>query len=415
MTRFPNVRDRFNSADYKIKLIEPWSSSKTPVVLSYGMGRDSTVILHRWLTDPSTRDFDLDQLVVVTAMTGDEWAEDTGRLVQSHMLPLMAANKVRFIQLARRGKFREDGVAILNDSTEPQQLHLAGCYPLSAEMIAAGTLPESSEGKRKCSIKTKGLPIDTVVAQLLGGTLKNSKMVGCRDYRHVIGFNADEMKRVERDGCYGSAARTPEFPLVVWGWGHEKVREYADQIAGEPWPKSCCTFCPFTRGRDEVLARFRCWPAHGAFVLMMEHLCLAFNPKMPLYANKSCLKVCEKNNLTEVLRLFRERLAREEHALYRVRRCRPGKAWHRSIEQVLKGTRDRCTQALTERATDAGVDVQCEQDDARTLRAYLRNRRGVKVGTEAEDMLVVAPALTPDKTGPGFEKHWRHSLQLLTV
>ena len=29
------------------------------VVMSYGMGVDSTAILLRWLTDPSSRDFDL--------------------------------------------------------------------------------------------------------------------------------------------------------------------------------------------------------------------------------------------------------------------------------------------------------------------------------------------------------------------
>ena len=34
------------------------------VVMSYGMGVDSTAILLRWLADPSSRDFDLQDLVV---------------------------------------------------------------------------------------------------------------------------------------------------------------------------------------------------------------------------------------------------------------------------------------------------------------------------------------------------------------
>ena len=390
-------------------------AGQKPVILSYGMGRDSTVILHRWLTDPSSRDFDLSHLVVITAMTGDEWAEDTGRLVQAHMLPLMAANGVRFVQVARKGHLRDDGVCVLDDSRSPERLHLAGVYPLSAEMIAAGTLPESSENKRKCSIKTKGLPIDTVAAQLLGGSMKGAKMVGCRPDRHVIGFNSDEMKRVERDSCYGSAGRSAEFPLVSWGWGHEKVREYADQITGEPWPKSCCTFCPFTRGRDEVLARFRNWPHHGAFVLMMEAVALAFNPRMPLYANKSALKVVEKAGLSEVLGIFRRRLDDTEHAIYRVRRCRPGKSWHRSIERVESGSRELCRARLRSMAQARGVAVQHEEDDARTLRVYLRERAGVKQGTEAEEMLVVAPGLTPNKARDGFEAHWRRSLAVLAV
>jgi hypothetical protein len=40
------------------------------VVMSYGMGADSTAILMRWLTEPASRDFDLQDLVVITAHTG---------------------------------------------------------------------------------------------------------------------------------------------------------------------------------------------------------------------------------------------------------------------------------------------------------------------------------------------------------
>lgn len=40
------------------------------VVLSFGLGLDSTSLLMRWLADPASRDFDLSELAVVTAMTG---------------------------------------------------------------------------------------------------------------------------------------------------------------------------------------------------------------------------------------------------------------------------------------------------------------------------------------------------------
>lgn len=43
------------------------------VVLSWGLGEDSTAILLRWLEDPTSRDFELNELVVVSAMTGNEW------------------------------------------------------------------------------------------------------------------------------------------------------------------------------------------------------------------------------------------------------------------------------------------------------------------------------------------------------
>ena len=68
--------------------------------LSYGMGADSTALLLRWITEPATRDFDLDELIVLTAMTGSEW-ESTLRDVEDVVLPLLAAHGIRFIQIGR--------------------------------------------------------------------------------------------------------------------------------------------------------------------------------------------------------------------------------------------------------------------------------------------------------------------------
>lgn len=54
------------------------------VVACIGMGVDSIGILTRWIHEPHTRDFDLDNLICLTAMTGDEYAStrrlmDTGK------------------------------------------------------------------------------------------------------------------------------------------------------------------------------------------------------------------------------------------------------------------------------------------------------------------------------------------------
>ena len=65
-----------------------------PAVLSYGMGADSTALLLRWIHEPATRPCDLAGLLVVTAMTGDEWPV-TGRLVTEHILPLLRAHDIR--------------------------------------------------------------------------------------------------------------------------------------------------------------------------------------------------------------------------------------------------------------------------------------------------------------------------------
>lgn len=75
----------------------------TPTVaLSYGLGADSTAILLRWLAEPGTAPCDLDELIIVTAMTGDEWTI-TGRLVETHILSRLAARRIRYAQVARAG------------------------------------------------------------------------------------------------------------------------------------------------------------------------------------------------------------------------------------------------------------------------------------------------------------------------
>lgn len=51
------------------------------VVLSYGMGADSTALLLRWITEPATRPCPLADLLVITAMTSGRspaaWSSNT--------------------------------------------------------------------------------------------------------------------------------------------------------------------------------------------------------------------------------------------------------------------------------------------------------------------------------------------------
>ena len=60
----------------------------------------TTAILLRWLTDPSSRDFDLCDLVVVTAHTGDEF-DETQRDIERVVLPLLRRHRARFLQAGR--------------------------------------------------------------------------------------------------------------------------------------------------------------------------------------------------------------------------------------------------------------------------------------------------------------------------
>ncbi len=89
-------------------------------VFSYGMGVESTAFLLRLLEEPSCRDFDIGELIVISAQTGDEW-EDTGRDVERHILPRLREHNVRYVQVSRGGHFERDGISVLDDSRQPQR------------------------------------------------------------------------------------------------------------------------------------------------------------------------------------------------------------------------------------------------------------------------------------------------------
>jgi hypothetical protein len=110
-------------------------------VLSNGLGVESVATLLRWIRELETRDFDLKDLIVVTAMTGKEWP-DTIDKFQRHMLPLFRKHGLRYVQLGRAGHLEKDGIVVLDDSREPQKLFADGAYTLFQELQLAGTVPQ---------------------------------------------------------------------------------------------------------------------------------------------------------------------------------------------------------------------------------------------------------------------------------
>jgi hypothetical protein len=215
------------------------------VVFNLGMGVDSVAILLRYLTDPASRDFDLADMVVITAMTGDEW-ESTGTDIEQHLLPLLREHRVRFVQVARTQRLvtvAGHGVAVLSDTDYPTRVHLEGAYKLSQEMLEAGTIPQSG-GARLCSVHAKGDALDPIIAQLTGG----------RPYRQIIGFEANEPKRAAKDAGYNTALRTGVYPLIEWGWDRDRCVEFiASVLGGVVWEKSACVYC--LAGDTEVVTR----------------------------------------------------------------------------------------------------------------------------------------------------------------
>ncbi|PZU04739.1 MAG: hypothetical protein DI630_00890 [Gordonia sp. (in: high G+C Gram-positive bacteria)] len=379
------------------------------VVLSYGLGEDSTAILLRWLEEPASRDFDLADLAVVTAMTGNEW-ETTRTAVETHVLPRLAAAGVRFIQAARARRHVSkagDGVVVLDDSRSPIRLHLEGGYTLWDEMTEAGTIPQSG-GARMCSVHSKGDVLDPIIAAITRG----------KPYRHVIGFEAGELRRAVKDRTYNTAVRTGEYPLIDWGWTREDAVTYTASVVGESVGKSACTFCPFSFGnkigRAHMLERYLAEPAVAARTLLMEHLALCLNPKQGLIGGKPLIDLIRAENMTGVLDAFDALLDEQQHAIYEVRRIISAREGDVSVSgNVDRSLRIRATgtrhelQARLERLAEDGAakgvtTTVCGGDDITRL---YQHQRGAIFPT-IERFFVVAPALAPRKEKARFDERW---------
>lgn len=365
--------------------------------MSNGMGVESAAILLRWIHEPASRNFDLSDLNVITAMTGDEFS-DTGDLMVKHILPLFRANGIRFVQVARAGHFQEAGIKILDDSRNPAALHLKGAYRLSDELREAATIPTTG-GVRKCSLKFKGWVIDTFLKRELQGAA----------FRHIMGFNALEPKRVEKDRKGGEQSdvenRHGEYPLVEWGWDRAKCLEYIQSVTGVVWKKSCCQYCPFAAPKKSegwhLENRYRETPEAAAMALGLEHQALAFNPEMKLYNTRTLAETLEKHGITAPAEILAKRLEMAEFALYRVRRIFSGPAQaRRAIEKLETGSRGAMHGKLVATAAKNGLELT---NEGGIERVYV-TRRVKDVYPSFEEMLVVAPAVTETKINKGFAK-----------
>ncbi|MFC8670997.1 hypothetical protein [Streptomyces sp. NPDC057199] len=123
------------------------ASVKPATVLSYGLGADSTLVLIEMLRDPASYGLepDLSDLIVITATVGSEW-EDTIRLVEEHVFPLLRRHRVRYIQVARCGPYEADGWEVLADSREPEQFIPRGRWTLMDELSLNGTVVQAAGG-----------------------------------------------------------------------------------------------------------------------------------------------------------------------------------------------------------------------------------------------------------------------------
>jgi hypothetical protein len=393
-------------------------------ILSYGMGVESSTLILRWMDNESLRDFDLaEDLIVITAQVGDEYP-DQKILLEKHILPRMRPHRIRYVQVARAGHLEAEGIVVLDDTRQPRRVYLDGAYRLSQELRAAGTVPQFA-GDHRCSLKFKKFAIELWIQQEMAGEY----------YRHALGYNAEEQKRVEKserafaehqpvriafgfnsdEGVriskaqrYDTPLRHGWYPLVEWGMNREDCLRYLKEVTGETWPKSACVACPFNALKQDGIARMRQFPEQVAEALLLEHQSLSFNPRGTLYRGRTLLSIITNNHHTEALQLFRMRLEAVRYALYRVRRIYKA-AGHadRAVEKLMTGSRAEMIACFEQ--SSSRLEVRVEHD---IRYGYVRKRKPDRYPS-VEEFFVVAPAVVESKTRYGFEwfeAKWRDAV-----
>ncbi|WP_158886176.1 hypothetical protein [Amycolatopsis anabasis] len=393
------------------------------MALGIGLGLDCAKIVHEYVTDPARRDFDWSDCLAVTAMTGNEY-DSTEQAMNKIMLPWFREVGLRYVQIARAGQLKSSGYEILDDSTAPQRMIMRGNHwTLADELLRAGTVPQVAHKERKCSARAKGDVLDWFLAdEIKAGRL-------APDFRHIIGFSADEQYRMLRDQHYGTNSRRPDYPLITWDYDRSDCAALLDEDGiterlGFPYPRSCCRFCPFqlSKGsRAELVARWRAEPEAGAEALAIERHSVALNQRMVLGSSTSAYDLAREYDLTDALDLAAAAIEDTPRwTVYEVRRAfaakqisrrpkrvdstRKGTPW-RSVRAVATGTLDDARTALREfgpvPAKGEGIDGRLGIE-----RAWIRKFPAEKRYPMTEHFYVISKPGAINKQRKNFEVKW---------
>lgn len=397
-------------------------------ILSWGMGVESTAILVRWLLEPEMRPCALEELLVLTAQTGDEYA-DTGSLCERYILPLLRKERIRFVEVARRGHLEKDGIVVLADSRSPDLMHMDGAYKLSDELRAAGTVPQFG-GEHRCSLKFKAFVIETWLRDrfqhparhAFGYSLEEPKRVAKSEQaianRVAFGFSTEELGRADRAASYDRPNRIGFYPLIEWGWSRQMCLDYLFSKLGVVWEKSACVYCPFNQLGPDALRRHKRHPVQVAQALHLELVSLTLNPRGMLYKKQSLHEYTDQNGDHEAIGLFRKQLSAQPWRIYRVRRIYGAKK--DAHGQQLLDRKGQALRAVEHHSEEVSMDraKQLLEAEAGRIGAVLEMRRGIaylyhrRAGAEyptREEYLVAGPAVVEVKARYGlewFEEQW---------
>ncbi|GLF98277.1 hypothetical protein SYYSPA8_28290 [Streptomyces yaizuensis] len=232
----------------------------------------------------------------------------------------------------------------------------------------------------------------------------------------MIGFNADEIGRSERDRLSNTALRTGVYPLIEWGWGRQKCEDFLLDRLGVRWKKSYCSFCcyPVSVGAMSAhLDRMRAFPEIAGRVLRLEYTAMRLNPNARLFGRRSLLgqfdPVHSENG--PVLEAFDQELASCPWAVYHLRRLRPPSSkdpaapgeWLRSVRRLRTGQPADLARTLKRVGGRIGARLEREEQFG-SVRAW-KLERGQDLPV-TEEFLVSAPAFVADKEKADFTEKW---------
>lgn len=199
------------------------TEKKGPLVVSYGMGVDSTAVLVGYVQQGIRPD------AILFADTGSEKPETYAYLATMN-------------EFLRKHDFPE--VTVLQYQASDFK-NWPAYHTLLENCLTNGTLPSEAFGYGSCSIKWKHVPQNKWTEAW--GPAKAAWDQGLQ-VRKAIGFDCGEKSRTYKADVSTKKSDKEkyafEYPLQEWGW--HRVRCVAEiQKAGLPVPpKSSCFFCP---------------------------------------------------------------------------------------------------------------------------------------------------------------------------
>lgn len=208
--------------------LQLFHSDDAPLIVSYGMGVDSTAVLVG-LAERGVRPD-----AILFADTGSEKpvTYEYGRSVMPEWLERVGFPQITWVRY------------------QPQNFkNWPPYHSLEENCLTNSTLPSLAFGFKSCSQKWKIAPQNKWTAAWMPA--REAWSCGAK-VRKTIGYDAGpaDLRRRNHAGSLEDPLFSYEYPLISWGWDRDRCKQVI-AAAGLPVPeKSACYFCPATKPHE---------------------------------------------------------------------------------------------------------------------------------------------------------------------